>query len=515
MLAMIRFLFFFFVLFALFSLSAPVPCFAYVTLDGESLSGDFASPKVSLLKRHPIPDSTIGQKGNTYISPTGSTPSTKFAKTPSGGLGRKALRWGMFLGKNAIGGAVQGVAFEVGRQAIGHYLDIGIDLGKAYMDKKMQDYQALRDPLRDALGYGDFPDEGAILQCPGGNARVTRFEVYSPFCSKSPPSSSSFGLTKCEGTKDVYRLSSKKVCADDWYTIEKVRYYLEPYTPESPGTDPANPGTDPTNPSNYPDRLNDEQLKSLADKLDELLQKNDQLANDIADALDDLINKNPDYLDWDPIPARDFEDAILQDKINDALQSRENATDPAEIKQLDDLIDRLMNQKNRLDLDRQKEQERKQEREKRRQERADKDKPDTCNDSNNNCNNDCNNNNNNCNNCPDGKCEVECKVEEKPFEPPDTPKPELKSIDFQPIVDLKGKLMEKFPFCLLTAFGSAIDVLTADPIAPWCEFTLGFGKPIVLDLSILDSAASFIRGVMSFCIFGLCGFGCFRMWSRF
>lgn len=467
--------------------TVPLPCLADAALKD-------SPPTFSSLKRYPIPDSTIGQKGNTYISPVGSTPSTKFAKTPSGGLGRNLLRFGKFLGKG-------GPASIVGQFAIGVTANIAVDLGKAYLDKQLQKRPSLLDALDDALGYnnGDFPD-GSVSQCPGGHVRVVRSDVSNPFCSRTPPDP--FPGLPCSGSPLVVRLSKKDVCADGWYTVERVTYHLEPY--DSPAN--PDPDTDPTIPSRYPDQLNDDQLKDLVDKLDELLQKNDQLANDIADALDDLINENPDYLDWDPIPARDFEDAILQDKINDAIQGRSNTTDPDEIRRYDDLLEQLMNQKNRLDLNRQKEDED-------QKKKADK-TPDTdnCSDNNNNCNN--NNCNNNCNNCPDGKCEVECKIEETPFEPPEVPKPELKEIDFQPITDLQGKLMEKFPFCLLRSFSSALDVLSASPRAPHCEFNLGIST-INFDLSFLDGFAAFIRAVMSFCIFGLCGFGLFRMWSRF
>lgn len=490
MLAMIRFLFFFFVLFALFSLSAPV-CFADVGLKD-------SPPSFSNLKRHPIPDSTIGQKGNTYISPVGSTPATKFAKTPSGGLGRNLLKFGKFLGR----GGPTSIAAQF---AVGVTANIAVDLGKAYLDKKLQDYPVLRDPLDDALG---IPDDPLANAC--GNVVITGGPGKGSYCTSDPVPPDD--IYKCptstspSGSFTRFRIvkNESKCCSSHISSCGMHMVHSEYYTVRRVESD-ADPGSEP-NPTVYPDKLSDDQLKNLVNKLNDLLQKNDQLANDIADALDDLINKDPEYLDWDPIPSRDFEDALLQDKIDETLQARSNATDPDEIKRLDDLLEKLANQKNRLDLNRQKEDED-------QKKKADK-TPDTdnCNDNNNNCNN--NNCNNNCNNCPDGKCEVECKIEETPFEPPAVPKPELKEIDFQPITDLQGRLMQKFPFCLLTAFGSALDVLSASPTAPRCELNLGVGT-ITFDLSFLDSFAAFIRAVMSFCIFGLCGFGCFRMWSRF
>ena len=488
-----------YLLFIILALLVASPSFADVGLKD--------SPSTfSSLKRYPIPDSTIGQKGNTYISPVGSTPATKFAKTPSGGLGRNLLRFGKFVGKLSTGGA----AWKFGEIAMGEIMNPLIDLGKAYLDKQMQKRPELLDALDDILG--NTPDSlqpGSKMKCSESSyGEVYRVDGPHLVCPSADELASS-GIT-CSGTyrRFVRDPSNDYRCGSPGResAYNRTIYHVRPTIDIDIDLD-LNLDLGLGSPvRQYPDSLSDDQLKSLADKLDELLQKNDQLANDIADALDDLINKNPEYLDWDPIPSRDFEDALLQDKIDETLQARSNATDPGEIRRLDDLLEKLANQKNRLDLNRQKEDED-------QKKKADK-TPDTdnCSDNNNNCNN--NNCNNNCNNCPDGKCEVECKVEETPFEPPEVPKPELKEIDFQPITDLQGKLMAKFPFCLLQTFSSALDVLSASPRAPHCELNLGIST-INFDLSFLDSFAAFIRAVMSFCIFGLCGFGLFRMWSRF
>ena len=255
---MIRFLFLF-LFFVLFSLSAPVLCFAYVTLDGQSLNGDFASPKISLLKRHPMPDSTIGQKGNTYISHVGSTPSTKFAKTPSGGLGRNLLKFGKFLGK----GGPAGIA---GQFAIGVAANIAVDLGKAYLDKQLQKRPALLDALDDVLG--NTPDSlgpGSKLKCGESYGEVYRVEGPHLVCP-SADELASFGIT-CNGN---YR-SFARDSSNDYRcnspgresAYNRTIYHVRPTIDIDIDLD-LNPDLGLGSPvRQYPDSLSDSQLKDL------------------------------------------------------------------------------------------------------------------------------------------------------------------------------------------------------------------------------------------------------------
>ena len=406
-------------------------------------------------------------KGSTCISRSGGKPSEKFAKTASGALGRNVFKYGKFL--NAAGKL----------SGWGSLAYAAIQLAQMYKDKQLQNEPALQGPLNEALGRDPGTlGPGSATDTPCGYRRIVQQISSVEYClsgSDMQPSCSGDTLKTFEEVPDLYNScrGSRRVIQRQWRTEPAQR-------PEEPGTDPGtDPGTNPgTEPGNNPKTLTDKQLQDFVDRLDELLKENDQLAQDIADALDNIIAKNPQqYLDWAPFSPQEFEDGMLQGKLEDAIQQRESATDPATQKQLDDLIGRLSDRANRNELERQK-------REQGQEQGQEDQKPK----------------------------EDEPKEE---FKPPEVSETELKAIDFQPIVDLKDKMMTKFPFNLLTAFGSAIDILKAEPKAPSFEINLGFDKPIIVDFSALDSFASFIRAVMSFLIFGACGWGCFRMWSRF
>lgn len=67
---------------------------------------------------------------------------------------------------------------------------------------------------------------------------------------------------------------------------------------------------------------------------------------------------------------------------------------------------------------------------------------------------------------------------------------------------------------MLSAAGSLFSVLVAPPLA--LSFEIDFGiTSVIIDLSKFDGFASNIRAVISFLIYGLCAYVCFRIWSRF
>lgn len=106
------------------------------------------------------------------------------------------------------------------------------------------------------------------------------------------------------------------------------------------------------------------------------------------------------------------------------------------------------------------------------------------------------------------------KAEDLEISEPAVPDLELKSINLDPIKQTQGIMMGKFPFSVLSAAGSLFSVLVAPPLVPSFEIDLGITS-VTIDLSKFDVFASNIRAVMSFLIYGLCGYVCLRIWSRF
>ena len=206
-------------------------------------------------------------------------------------------------------------------------------------------------------------------------------------------------------------------------------------------------------------------LDRLIDEIGRALEKNDQAARDLAYKIDDLIKNNPDIIDHpDLLKSPDVKDSIANDKI-DTIQN-----------QLDNINSQLENDPNNTEL-----QQKKLDLEKQLEDISDK------------------------------------TNEEKLDENVDVPTfavPDLKQINLDPIKETQGILMNKFPFSVLSAAGSLFSALVAPPLAPSFVIDLGITS-VTIDLSRFDSFAANIRAVMSFLIYGLCGYVSLRIWSRF
>lgn len=233
-----------------------------------------------------------------------------------------------------------------------------------------------------------------------------------------------------------------------------------------------------------PDELSDAQAQRLLDKIEEFLNTHkDQMESE----LDDLLKKNLNDIDW---PKFDNDEAkrFINDHAKDQITSK-----------LDDLRRELEDELNKPDCENE----------------ADKCKSTTC-----------------CNTCKVVELQREIRrLEEKSddmdhdqlkeelnetYDAPGVPDIELKRIDFQPVVDLKGELMSKFPFNMLALIPSAFEVLTAAPVAPYWDANLGeAGGTHRVDFSVLNSLASFIRLVLSWLSYIGAVFCCLKIWSRF
>lgn len=91
--------------------------------------------------------------------------------------------------------------------------------------------------------------------------------------------------------------------------------------------------------------------------------------------------------------------------------------------------------------------------------------------------------------------------------------PEIKTVNIQPILDLTGDLSGVFPFGLISSFVSGMASLVAEPTPPTLHIDAGIFQKDV-DFSVFNGMASFLRGVMSFLLYGLTAFYCVRLFAR-
>lgn len=224
--------------------------------------------------------------------------------------------------------------------------------------------------------------------------------------------------------------------------------------------------------------------------LNEIEKKLEQFKDEMERELDELLKKNIDDIDWP-----EFDNDAAKQYLRDNKR--------------DDLLDELEKAQQEL--------------EQKRQERE-------------NQQNDPENQNNCQNKCCAVGCE-ESRLEDKidrlkdklddldreeqkealdeTYDVPPPAETELKSIDFQPIVDLKGEFMTKFPFNTLQLIPSAVQLLSAEPQAPSFVIDLGdVGGQHTVDFSVFDSLASFVRLTLTFLIYLAAVFCCLKIWSR-
>lgn len=76
----------------------------------------------------------------------------------------------------------------------------------------------------------------------------------------------------------------------------------------------------------------------------------------------------------------------------------------------------------------------------------------------------------------------------------------VSSLDFTPIKDSASNLMMRFPFSVVTRVEMALDSWIVTPQSPQLEFYLPIvrSSPFVMDMSMLDPLASFLRACLAF-----------------
>lgn len=107
----------------------------------------------------------------------------------------------------------------------------------------------------------------------------------------------------------------------------------------------------------------------------------------------------------------------------------------------------------------------------------------------------------------------EVKEEDMTASTPGLDARDIAEIDFSPITNLSTEFSSVFPFGLITSIASGFGGLDSSPITPSFTIDLGLTQKEV-NFSSFDSFASIIRSILSFLMYGLTGFFCFKLYAR-
>lgn len=81
--------------------------------------------------------------------------------------------------------------------------------------------------------------------------------------------------------------------------------------------------------------------------------------------------------------------------------------------------------------------------------------------------------------------------------------PEIRPIDFKPIIDAKDSIKNKAPFVWVSSIVASLNTLSTSAKAPSFQIPLFAGHSITCDLSIMDSLASSVRSCMAWVCYAL------------
>lgn len=339
-------------------------------------------------------------------------------------------------------------------------------------------------------GSSDQPGVGDIITVPDcGRVAITAKRTSVQCANKSYTYNNSH---TCSNAK-IYRWGGN-VATDPNTGVTNVCCSKEPCELQALYTDLYSytydlSGTPEPSPQGIPEKLTPEQEKRLLDKIEEFL-KDPQKAPKMEEELDDFLKKDPDT-EWPEVSPDDVRQYMSERKAEE-IQNE---------------IDRLREELERKQRERE------------------------------NCQENCTGNQCCTNQCCDSSCDesrIANRIDQlgdriddlrdqqinndldNSYQPSAIPQVELKKVDFQPVVDLKGSLMSKFPFNMLQILPSAFEVLTAEPVAPYWDANLGeVGGTHRVDFAVLDSVASFVRLVISWLCYIGAVFCCLKIWSRF
>ena len=105
--------------------------------------------------------------------------------------------------------------------------------------------------------------------------------------------------------------------------------------------------------------------------------------------------------------------------------------------------------------------------------------------------------------------ESESKTEDPP---PDLSRPDLSTINLDPILNASRVLQGKFPFSFIGLITQIFDDLTTSPEIPDFDFQFGSFGTMTVSFQWIESTATFFRLIMGSCIIIICAWEAIKIW---